>query len=106
MGYLMSLRNWRRFWSWAESVLSPRLGRSRGYWPSLEPLEERIMLDSTPPALVLGRTLSTYSVAGVQNNQVTINYTVYNEQADPMTGVLLDTSLQPGVTFQGASAQP
>ncbi len=57
------------------------------------------MLDSSPPAIVVGRTLSSYFVGGVQNNQETITYTVYNEQADPETGVLLTTTLEPGVTF-------
>ena len=48
------------------------------------------MLDSSPPALVVGRTLSSYFVGDVQNNQETITYTVYNEQSDPETGVLAD----------------
>ena len=51
-----------------------------------ESLEERCLLDSTPPNIVVGRTLATYFVGGVQNNQETITYTVYNEQADPLTG--------------------
>jgi uncharacterized membrane protein len=71
-----------------------------------------------PAALVLGRTLATpstaatstpspsYFVGEVQNNQVTITYTVYNEQADPETGVLLTDTLEPGVTIASASAQP
>ena len=64
---------------------------------AIEPLEDRVMLDggvgasnSLPPAIVVGRTLSSYFVGGVQNNQETITYTVYNEQADPETGVLAD----------------
>ena len=62
----------------------------------LEQLEERIMLNaSLPPSLVVGRTLSSYFVGGVQNNQETITYTVYNEQADPETGVLLTTRWNP-----------
>ena len=32
-----------------------------------------------------GAQLSSYTVAGIQNNQETITYTVYNEQADPET---------------------
>src|SRR5262249_22075470 len=71
----------------------------------LEVMEARTRLDTggLPAAIVLGRTLATPSTAGsanpspsyfvgdVQknNNQVTITYTVYNEQADPETGVLL-----------------
>jgi len=88
--------------------------------PSLEPLETRTMLDAgatgqISAAIVLGRTLATpstadtstpapsYFVGEVQSNQVTITYTVYNEQADPETGVSLTTTLEPGVTFQSSS---
>ncbi len=67
--------------------------------------------------IVVGRTLTTpsspssaatpsYFVGEVQNNQVTITYSVYNEQSDPETGVLLATTLQPGVTVANASSQP
>jgi uncharacterized repeat protein (TIGR01451 family) len=73
----------------------------------LEPLEERILLDSgLPPALVVGRTLSSYTTTGIQSNQETLTFTVYNEQADPVSGVLLTDTLQPGVTFQSASQLP
>ena len=71
------------------------------------------MLDGTgvsssqlPPAIVVGRTLSSYTVPGIQNNQETITYTVYNEQADPETGVLLTTTLEPGVTYASATQAP
>src|SRR4051812_25727869 len=78
--------------------------------PGIEALEARLMLDgaaaSSLPALVVGRTLSASSVDAVRNNQVAITYTVSNEQADPETGVLLTTTLAPGVTFAGASAEP
>jgi uncharacterized membrane protein/transglutaminase-like putative cysteine protease len=81
--------------------------------PSFEWLEDRTMLATggLPAAIVLGRTLATpttaatptpspsYFVGEVENNQVTITYTVYNEQTDPETGVLLTTTLEPGVTF-------
>ncbi len=81
----------------------------------LEPLEERLLLatslaPATPgashPALVVGRTLSVYDVPAVQNHELTITYTVYNEQASQLTGVLLASTLQPGVTFQSASQLP
>ncbi len=87
--------------------------------PGFEMLEPRLMLDAAgmnlPPAIVLGRTLATpstaasstpspsYFVGEVENNQVTITYTVYNEQADSETGVLLTTTLEPGVTFVSSS---
>jgi hypothetical protein len=102
------------------SRLQSRVKRLR---PGVEPLENRLMLDaggasSLPLAIVVGRTLATpataaspspspsYFVGEVQNNQVTITYTVYNEQADPETGVLLMTTLEPGVTLASASQQP
>jgi uncharacterized repeat protein (TIGR01451 family) len=87
-------------------------GRERSVWRrrlplSLEQLEDRVMLDAgLPPALVVGRTLSSYFVGGIQNQQETITYTVYNESADPLTGVLLTDTLLPGVTFQSASQLP
>ncbi len=83
--------------------------------PGLELLENRLMLDAggasqLPVAIVVGRTLATpsttdtatpspsYFVGDVENNQVTITYTVYNEQADTETGVLLTDTLEPGVS--------
>src|SRR5262245_32954545 len=68
--------------------------------PLLEALEDRILPSGLPQDLVVGRTLSAYFVGGIQNHQETITYTIYNEQADPITGVLLTDTLQPGVTLQ------
>ena len=80
---------------------------------AIEPLEELVMLDGgvgpshpLPPAIVVGRTLSSYTAGGIQNNQETITYTVYNEQANPETGVLLTDTLSPGETITSASQQP
>ena len=77
---------------------------------AIEPLEDRVLLDggvgasnSLPPAIVVGRTLSSYTVGGIQNNQETITYTVYNEQANPETGVLLTDTLSPGETILSSS---
>jgi uncharacterized membrane protein len=72
----------------------------------LEPLETRELLDAGLPSALVGRTLSSYFVGGIQNNQETITFTVYNEQANPLSGVLLTDTLQTGVTFASASAQP
>ena len=83
-----------------------RCGSRKPLRPWIEWLEDRTLLDSTPPAIVVGRTLSAYFVAAVQNSQETITYTVYNERADDETGVLLTTTLEPGVTFQSASQPP
>jgi uncharacterized repeat protein (TIGR01451 family) len=80
-------------------------------------LEDRTMLATggLPAAIVVGRTLATpstaasatpapsYFVGEVENNQVTITYTVYNEQTDTETGVSLTDTLEPGVTVVGSS---
>ena len=58
---------------------------------------------ATPSTAATARPSPSYFVGDVQNNQETITYTVYNEQADPETGVLLTTTLEPGVTFVSAS---
>ena len=88
--------------------------------PIIESLENRMMLDAggasgLPTSIVVGRTLATpstaasstpspsYFVGDVENNQVTITYTVYNEQADPETGVLLTDTLEPGVMLLSSS---
>jgi uncharacterized membrane protein len=83
--------------------------RPRWFRPCVEPLEDRVLLDAgqgLPPAVVVGRTLSSYFAGSIQNNQETISYTVYNEQANPVSGVLLTDTLAPGVTIQSASQQP
>jgi transglutaminase-like putative cysteine protease/uncharacterized membrane protein len=76
----------------------------------VESLEARLMLDASPnglpPSIVVGRTLSSYFFGGVQNGRETITYTVYNEQADDETGVLLTTTLNPGVSYVDASIAP
>jgi uncharacterized membrane protein len=98
---------------------------ARMRYPFIERLEDRTMLDggvgsSLPAAIVVGRTQSVidtsqnpavakpaYFVGDVQQtNQITITYTVYNEQADSETGVLLTTTLEPGVTIASTSQQP
>ena len=96
------LKRWFR--SAVDSCLSRREPYRRLY---LERLEDRIMLNAgLPPALVVGRTLSAYTTAAIVNNQETITYTVYNEQADPLTGVLLTDTLAPGETYVNPSQQP
>ena len=97
-----------------------RRQKARVRRPWFEPLEDRTMLDTggLPAAIVIGRTLATPSTAGtatpspsyfvgeVQNDQVTITITVYNEQSDPETGVLVTDTLAPGVTLASALRQP
>src|SRR4051794_9261655 len=82
--------------------------RRKTFRSSLERLEERCMLDGAAPAtaIVVGRTLSSYTSADVTDGTLSITYTAYNEQAEPVDGVLLVTALQPGVTFAGATAAP
>jgi uncharacterized membrane protein/transglutaminase-like putative cysteine protease len=90
-----------------EAPRRPQLPWRRRLPLYLEPLEDRILLDAgLPQDIIVGRTLSAYSVSDVQNNQLAITYTAYNEQANPVTGVLLTDTLQPGVTFSGASQLP
>jgi uncharacterized membrane protein len=62
--------------------------------------------DTPSTDIVVGRTLSAYFTGNVQNNQETITFTVYNQQADTLTGVLLTDTLAPGVTLVSASQQP
>ena len=59
--------------------------------------------NSLPPAIVVGRTLSAYDVPDVKNNTETITLTVYNQQANSITGVLLTDTLASGVTFAAGS---
>ncbi|MGA2255400.1 MAG: choice-of-anchor Q domain-containing protein, partial [Thermoguttaceae bacterium] len=64
-------------------------------------------ISATPSTnIVVGRTLSAYFTGEIQNNQDTITYTVYNESADPESGVLLTDTLAAGVTLLSASQQP
>jgi uncharacterized membrane protein len=64
-------------------------------------------ISNTPSTdIVVGRTLSAYFTGDVQNNQETITFTVYNQQASSITGVLLTDTLAPGVTLVSASVLP
>lgn len=87
--------------------LGEQLGHRLEIKVGVEELEPRVMLDaSLPPPIVLGRTLSSYTIGGIQNNQETITLTVYNEQSKPVTGVLVTDTLEPGVTLANASQLP
>jgi uncharacterized membrane protein/transglutaminase-like putative cysteine protease len=80
-------------------TIRPRLG--------VELLEERLApAAGLSPDIVVGRTLSAYTTSAVQNHTLEVTYTIYNEQADDVTGVLLATTIQPGVSFASASALP
>ena len=57
-------------------------------------------------ALTVARTLSAYTVGGVQDHQLTITYTVFNRKAQEVDGILLTTTLAPGVGYTSASKEP
>ncbi len=98
----------RRLKGWVNRVLQFSILRPDEPLPfCIESLEPRLLLSGAlPPALVLGRTLSAYTTTAIENHQETITFTVYNEQADALTGVLLTDTLQTGVTVSSASSQP
>lgn len=64
------------------------------------------MLAGLGPDIVVGRVLSAYSAADVQDNQLKITYSVYNQQAEDVSGVLLTTTLQEGVSLVTATQLP
>ncbi|MDZ4848107.1 MAG: transglutaminase family protein [Pirellulaceae bacterium] len=75
--------------------------------PGLEGLEPRQMLASDlPDVITVGRVLSTWTTADIQNHELKITYSVYNQQASEVSGVLLTTTLEPGVTFKTATQLP
>ncbi len=75
--------------------------------PSLEQLEQRLMMAIDFPAeIVVGRTLSAYSANDVQNNQLKLTYSVYNQREIPIDAVRLADTLKPGVTFVAGSQPP
>ena len=99
----------------------------RSFSPCVEGLEERVVLNNggpgspgssvavltspfavpeLPAAITVGRTQSSYTTDGVQGGELRLTYTVYNETADELRGVLLTTTLQDGVAFKSASAPP
>jgi uncharacterized membrane protein len=93
--------------SWLPRQKSARRPRRGGFRLGIEPLEDRTLFNATlPPDVVVGRTLSAYFTGNVQNNQETITFTVYNEQANPLSGVLLTDTLAPGVAILSATQQP
>jgi hypothetical protein len=72
-----------------------------------EPLEPRLVLSHAEPDLIsVGRVLSSWSASDVVDGQLKVTYSVYNQQADEVSGVLLTTTLEPGVMFVGASVLP
>jgi uncharacterized membrane protein len=73
----------------------------------MESLEDRLApAVGLPPDLIVGRTQSAYSTADLANHSLSITYTVYNQRAEDISGVLLTTTLQSGVAFQSATSLP
>jgi transglutaminase-like putative cysteine protease/uncharacterized membrane protein len=89
--------------SWLPSRKTRRAERQR---LGVELLEDRTMPTPLPPDLVVGRTLSAYATPDVQNHTLSVTYTVYNEQAEDISGLLLTATLQPAVTFATSSVPP
>jgi uncharacterized membrane protein len=50
-----------------------------------------------PPQVGIARTVSPVTAAAVQNHRVTLTYTVFNPQKEPLNEVLLSTTLAAGV---------
>lgn len=72
---------------------------------SFESLEERLVL-AADDVISVGRTVSAWTTADIVGNELTISYSVYNQQAEAISGVALTTMLQPGVQFVSASLAP
>ena len=113
VGVLYVVRPFLRVWSTDSPLVDTppkkqaRADRRRFIRPGGEQLEPRLMLDiGLPQVLVAGRTLSAYSVADIQNNELQITYTVYNEQSSPVIDVRLTDTLAAGVTFKDATQPP
>lgn len=62
--------------------------------------------DAFPPVIGIGRTLSTYTIDKIDSNELTISYTVFNHQMEKVDGILLVTTLEPGVAFKTSSPLP
>ncbi|MDG3004921.1 Ig-like domain repeat protein [Paludisphaera mucosa] len=82
-----------------------RPDRNKPKRAAFEPLEERVML-AADDVISVGRTLSSWTADGVQGGLLKIEYTVYNQQPEAVTGVALATTLQPDVAYISASPSP
>ncbi|WP_165224659.1 transglutaminase domain-containing protein [Aquisphaera insulae] len=78
--------------------------RTRTLDPFFEGLEQRQLLNGD--TITVGRVLSSWTAADLQGGPLRITYSVYNERDVAMSGVLLTTSLQPGVSIVAASQAP
>ncbi len=63
-----------------------------------------LLAGDLPPDMIVGRTLSAYSLADVVNGQLSITYTVYNQREVDLAAVVLNTTLATGIDFQTSSS--
>lgn len=70
-----------------------------------ESLEDRRLL-ALDDVISVGRFQSAYSALDVQNHELTITYTVFNQQDKEVGDAQLSTTLRPGVAFKNASQAP
>ncbi len=68
--------------------------------------QETILPAPTTAAIVVGRTLSSDTTGDIQDGQVTIIYTIYNDEPGTVSGILLTDSLATGITLLNASQTP
>lgn len=77
--------------------------RGRGF----EALEPRWLLTAgLNDVISVGRFLSVASAHDLQNHELKLTYTVFNQQVVPVDGLSLSTTLQSGVTLVSASLAP
>jgi uncharacterized membrane protein len=72
---------------------------------TFESLEDRLML-AADDVISVGRTVSAWTTTDIVGNELVITYSVYNQQSETVSGVLLTTTLELGVEFVGASVLP
>ncbi len=58
------------------------------------------------PDIAVSRIVTPSTTGAVLNNRITVTYVVANRQATPITGVLLATTLRPGISVTSASPLP
>lgn len=92
--------------------LSSRLQRAKGRLRKaflkglqFESLEARNLL-AVDDVISVGRFQSVYSKLDVQNHEMSVTYTVFNQQETEVSGVSLKTTLAPGVAFKSATSAP
>lgn len=83
-----------------------RKGRPRHLPPPCERLEDRLMPSADSDVISVGRTLSSWTSADARNAQLKNQYTVYDQQAEAVSGVQLSRTLKSGVSCASATMAP